>query len=128
LRRTRFGVGANYRGREVIGFRGGDTIASPTNPAVAVDDPAVDAYTTVYSKPYTTGTLTLGYRFKLKGATDVNVSLKVDNVFDYSEPRFYSTLLRPPSGNLNTAARVTVPGAFYYVNPRSYLFTVSLRH
>ncbi|HEX2862773.1 MAG TPA: TonB-dependent receptor plug domain-containing protein, partial [Lacunisphaera sp.] len=43
FKNVRFGAGVNYRGREVIGFRGSDTIQDPSNPTGAIDDPTVDA-------------------------------------------------------------------------------------
>lgn len=126
LRNLRIGAGANYRGREVIGFRGSDSIRNPSNPAAAIDDPTVDGYTPVYSSPYTTGTLTLGYWFKTRQRYRVNLELKVDNIFDYDSPRYFSTLQRPPGGDLSNPSRVAVPGSYYYVTPRNFTFTVGL--
>src|SRR5262249_34505396 len=37
------GFGLHYRGRMVVGYRGADTIVSPTNATAAIDDPSVDA-------------------------------------------------------------------------------------
>lgn len=126
FRHLRVGGGLNYRGREVIGFRGSDTIRSSSNAAAAIDDPNVDGYTPVYGSPYTTGTMTVGYWFKVKRRYRVNLEFKVDNLFNYDSPRYFSTLLRPPGGDVTNPARVSVPGSFYYINPRNVTFTTTL--
>lgn len=126
LRNFRIGVGANYRGREVIGFRGGDTIPNPNSPNTAIDDPAVDAYTPVYAAPYTTATVTLAYWFKVNNRYRVNLDLKVDNAFDYDSPRYFNTLQRPPGGDVTNPSRVAVPGQYYYIVPRNVTLTASL--
>ena len=128
MRGLRVGLGANYRGREVIGYRGADTIVNPANPATAVDDPTLNAYSTVTAKPYTTGTLMLGYTFRARRATQVNLGLKVDNLLNYDRPRYYNTTQRPRSGDLTNPSRVTVPNQFFYLTPRNYTLSVTLRH
>jgi hypothetical protein len=50
-----------FRGPQVIGHRGADTIVNPANPATAIDDPKVDAYTVVWQHAYFLGTATVGY-------------------------------------------------------------------
>ena len=44
----------------MLGYRASDTIASPTNPAVAIDDPKVGPYDTVEADPYYTAVLNVG--------------------------------------------------------------------
>ncbi|MSU50708.1 MAG: hypothetical protein EXS37_16745, partial [Opitutus sp.] len=41
LKGFKVGAGLNYRGGQVIGYRGADTIRDPRNPGQAIDDPAV---------------------------------------------------------------------------------------
>ena len=64
FKNVRVGMGLNYRGREVIGFRGADTIPNPANGTQAIDDPSVDAFTPVYRPGYYTTTLMFGYARK----------------------------------------------------------------
>ena len=120
------GEGANYRGREVIGFRGSDTIADPANPAAAIDDPSVDAFTPVYRPSYFTATLMFGYSRKILNHP-VRFDLRVENLLDEDEPLYYNTVMRPPGGNLSTPARVSTPNLFYYTTPRNYMLTVSVQ-
>src|SRR5581483_2202144 len=62
------GFGLHYRGRMVVGYRGSDTIVNPNNPTQAIDDPTVDAYTSVFTKPYTTEDARFAYTWKLKNS------------------------------------------------------------
>ena len=48
---VRLGAGVQYRGREIIGNRGADTIVDPNNPARAIDDPdAQRQHAALYAK------------------------------------------------------------------------------
>ncbi len=125
LKNVRFGVGANYRGREVIGFRGSDTIQDPANPAAAIDDPTVDAFTPVYRPSYYTTTLMFGYSRKIFDRP-VRFDLRVENALDEDEVLYYNTVMRPPGGNLSTPARVATPNLFSYITPRNYTLTVTV--
>jgi outer membrane receptor protein involved in Fe transport len=125
LKDVRFGVGANYRGREVIGFRGSDTIQDPANPTAAIDDPSVDAFTPVYRPSYYTATLMFGYSRKIFDRP-VRFDLRVENVLDEDKPLYYNTVMRPPGGNLSTPARVATPNLFSYITPRNYTLSVTV--
>ena len=39
-----------------------------------------------------------------------------------------NTTQRPPSGDLTNPSRVTVPNQFFYLTPRNYTLSVTLRH
>jgi outer membrane receptor protein involved in Fe transport len=125
LKNLRLGVGLNYRGREVIGFRGADTIRSTANAAAAIDDPAVDAYTPVYRPSYSTTTLLFGYSRRLFHAP-VRFDLRIENVLGEDMPLYYNTVQRPPGGDLSNPARVATPDLFSYLTPRNFMFTVSV--
>ncbi|MBI5692793.1 MAG: TonB-dependent receptor plug domain-containing protein [Verrucomicrobia bacterium] len=125
LKNLRLGVGLNYRGREVIGFRGADTIRSTANAAAAIDDPAVDAYTPVYRPSYSTTTLLFGYSRRLFHAP-VRFDLRIENVLGEDMPLYYNTVQRPPGGDVSNPARVATPDLFSYLTPRNFMFTVSV--
>lgn len=127
FRGLRIGAGANYRGKQVIGNRGGDTIRNPANAALAIDDPAAGPFDYVYSDPYTVAVLTFNYSKRFRKKYTVSFDLKVDNVFDYDKPLYYNTILRPPGGDLTNPARVATPSRFSWVMPRNYTLTTTLK-
>jgi len=115
----------NYRGREVIGFRGSDTIRNPSNPNAAVDDPNVDAFTPVYRPSYYLVTAMFGYSRRVF-EYPVRFDLRIENVLDEDMPLYYNTAMRAPGGDLSNPARVATPNLFSYITPRNYMLTVSL--
>ena len=127
LRGITLGAGVNYRGREIIGNYGADLMVNPSNPTQAIDNPALGPLNYVYGSSYYTGTFTAGYRLRLKNNASLSFNLKIDNLFDYREPRYYNTVLRPPGGDLSSFARVTTPYQFFYLTPRNFTLTVTLR-
>jgi outer membrane receptor protein involved in Fe transport len=120
LRGLRLGYGMQFRGPQVIGYRGSDTIVSPTNPNLAIDDPKVDAYTPVWQKAYYLATATVGYPIKFGHRQKVDLNLSVTNLFNYDKPIYNNTGLRASDGNLTTVARTTYPRAYSYTMPRSF--------
>jgi outer membrane receptor protein involved in Fe transport len=133
LKGLKIGAGFNYRGRKIVGFRGADTIqdpAQPNNPAAAIDDPAVDAFTPVYSPSYKTATLTLGYTFRLKERRRLALQLRIANLLNNDTPIYTSpTVQRAPGGDyVHTAARVATPFNFRYQVPRSFSLTTTLSY
>ena len=126
FRGLRFGGGARYRGRAVIGNRGADTIINPANPAQGIDDPAVDAFTIVYSPGYWVATATLGYNWRVSAKTQIRFNLSIDNLLDDAKPRYISTILRPPGGDVMNPARVTTPNNYWYQTPRSYTLAATV--
>jgi hypothetical protein len=127
LKGFKVGAGANYRGRQAISYRGGDTIVDPASPTNAIDDPSVGALDPVYVRGYTTATCVLGYNLKLGRAYAVQLDFKIDNLFDYSEPLYVGTVQRPVGGNLSSPARVATPSNLYYLTPRNYALSATLR-
>lgn len=127
LKGAKVGAGVNYRGRQAIGYRGGDTIVDPSAPTTAIDDPGVGGLDPVYVHGYTTATAVLGYNVKLTPKYTLQLDFKIDNLFDYSAPLYVGTVQRPVGGNLNTPARVATPSNLYYLTPRSYTLSAALR-
>lgn len=123
LKGLRLGGGARYRGPIVIGNRASDTIANPANPLLAIDNPAVDAYTPVYAAGYTVATATLGYNWRITKSHPVNLTLRIDNLLDEDKPHYNNTLPRPPGGDVTNPARISVGRSFWYQVPRSYNLT-----
>ncbi len=121
----RFGGGINYRGREIIGYRGADTIVNPAAPTTAIDDPSVDALTPVYRPGYSTTTLALGYTRKLLGYP-VRFDLTVNNVLDEDKVLYYNTAQRPPGGDVTNPGRVATPNQYYYIPPRSFSLSATV--
>lgn len=120
----RLGVGLQFRGPQVIGYRGADTIVDPANPARSVDNPDVDAYTTVEARSYYLGTLTLGYPLKAFRHT-IDLNLSISNLFNYRQPQYVSTAMRPPGGSVLDPSRVATPSTFSLVAPRGFKLAAS---
>lgn len=125
LKNVRLGAGVNHRGREVIGFRGSDTIRNPANANAAIDDPNVNAFTPVYRPSYYTATAMFGYSRRLFNYP-VRFDLRIENLFDEDVPLYYNTVQRPPGGDLSNPSRVATPNLFSYLTPRNYMFTMSV--
>ena len=127
LRGVRLGGGCNYRGREIIGYRGADTIVNPTNTRLAVDDPNASPVDPVYRKPYTLAIASLGYERRLGRSLRLSLDLKVEDLFNVDPVLYYNTALRPPGGDLTTPARVAKPYQFSLLAPRNSTLTATLR-
>ena len=127
LKGFKIGAGANYRARQVISYRGGDTMADPASPTNAIDDPSVGPLDPVYLHGYTTATLVFGYNFKLTRGYTLQLDFKIDNLLDYSAPLYVATVQRPVGGNLSSPARVATPSNLYYLTPRNYTLNASVR-
>ena len=125
FRGLRVGYGMQFRGPQVIGYRGADTMVNPANPATAIDDPKVDAYTVVWQHAYFLATGTIGYPVKLPGRQRAEINLSVANLFNFDEPLYNTAAVRPPNGDLTSPARVSYPRAFSYVTPRSFRLSVT---
>jgi hypothetical protein len=124
LKNVRFGVGLNYRGKEIIGYRGGDTIR--TGPTTAVDDPDVDATTPVYRDPYSLWTGVLGYTFRVNPKIRVKLDLRVSNLLNEDMLLYYTTTQRPPGGDITNPSRVATPSQFSFIVPRNYTLTATV--
>ena len=115
----------NYRGREVIGFRGADTIRNPANPATAIDDPAVNAFTAVYRPSYSTANVVIGYTYKIY-EHPVRFNLQIENVLQQDVPLYYNTVLRAPGGDVSNPGRVATPDLFSYITPRNFKLSATV--
>jgi outer membrane receptor protein involved in Fe transport len=129
------GVGLHYRGRMVVGYRGADTIVNPANPTTAIDDPTVDAYTTVFTKPYTTADARFAYHLKLNDKHSLQLTLNIANLTNRRTPVYFldvpggqstQTVLRPRGGDVTSPAVETVPASYSWLNPISYTFGATL--
>lgn len=138
LQRTRFkglrvGAGVRYRGKQIIGSRGSDTIVDPTNSARAIDDPKVDAYTPVYTpSDYYIVTATLNYTWRFKNRREVQANLVINNLLNDRGPQYSSiaqtaSALRPKGGDYTSPARETVPISFALKQPISYNLTLTTK-
>ena len=127
LKGFKIGAGLNYRGHQVIGYKGADTIRNPTNPTQAIDDPSVNGNDVVQTDPYVTATVTLGYARRLFKRYHLTVTLRIDNLFDYDRPLFTTTVLRPPGGDLTNPARVASPNRYTWLTPRNFLLTTAVK-
>ena len=132
LKHLRAGLGVRYRGRQIVGNKGSDTIVDPSNPNKAIDDPSVDAYTPLYSpKGYTILTATLARTWKLTQGRMMGVNLVVDNLLNDRGPIYSSTaqvasLLRPKDNDYTSPARVAVPRYYGLKQPLSFSLSVSI--
>lgn len=124
LRGLRVGYGMQFRGPQVIGYRGADTIVDPANPKLAIDDPNVDAYTVVWQKAYFLATATVGYPVKI-ARRKLDLNLSVTNLFSYDTPLYNTAGLRATNGDLTSPARTSYPRFFSYTTPRSYRLSVT---
>jgi outer membrane receptor protein involved in Fe transport len=127
MKDVRIGGGVNYRGPQVIGYKGGDTIVDPANPATTIDDPTRSATDVVYGPSYKSATLTLGYTIKAIKRYPVRLDLKIDNLFDTQPFIYYNATLKVKGGSLTTPARETVPYQYMFITPRNWNLTASVR-
>ena len=127
LRGFRAGAGLNYRGRQVIGYRGADTMRNPANASQAIDDPSVGPLDVVYQPAYTIATFTANYTKRLRQGLTLELGLRVSNLFDYAKPIYFATTLRPPGGNLADPARVATPVSYFWITPRNYSVSATLK-
>lgn len=125
LKGLRLGLGANVRGRSVIGYRGSDSIASGAT--TASDNPNIDAHNTVWAPGYYTMTATVGYRWRFKHGRELNFNLRISNLLNDRTVLYTGTVLRPANGDYTSPARVTYPGAYAYQMPISYYFTTTVK-
>lgn len=129
------GFGVHYRGKMVVGYRGADTIVNPANPTTAIDDPSVDAYTPVYSKPHTTADARFGYSWKLANRRTLALNLNIQNLLNNTTPIYFvnlpggqttNTILRNRNADVTSPAVYTVPAGFSYRTPLNWTLTTRL--
>jgi hypothetical protein len=130
------GLGFHYRGRMVVGYRGADSIVNPANPTTAIDDPTVDAYTTVFTKPYTTLDARFAYKLTLANRRVIDLTLNITNLSNRRTPVFFldppggqstNTVLRPRGADITSPALETVPGGYSWLAPIGFTLGANLR-
>jgi hypothetical protein len=156
LNGLRAGIGIQMRGPQFVGNRSGDTARNPTNPATTVPylgrgvyGPAgtqenVSAFEWVMSPGYTQVTGTLSYTLRLKETRrfipkTVRFDLSIENLNGRDSPIYGYT----STGGQNTngtnfvpndgpeaitsdPSRKSVPGNFFYLNPRNFSLTATM--
>ncbi len=133
LKGLRVGGGVRYRGKQIVGNRGSDTIVNPANPLTAIDDPNVNAYTPVYTpNDYYLVTGTLAYTWRFKNRREVQANLVINNLLNdrgplYSSNSFTNAPVRPKNNDYTSPARETVPIAFALKQPISYTLTLTMK-
>jgi outer membrane receptor protein involved in Fe transport len=127
LKGLRVGAGVNFRGPQVIGYKGADTIVDPSNPANAIPDPSRHATDVVYGPSYKIATATLGYTFKGFRHHPLRVDFKMDNVFNTQKFVYYNTTLKVRGGVLTTPAREAMPFQYILLTPRNWNLTANVK-
>ena len=133
LKGLRLGAGIRWRDKQIIGSRGSDTIADPSNPLRAIDNPNVDAYTPVYTpEDYYIVTTTMNYTWRLKNRREVQANLVINNALNDRGPQYSSiaqtaSALRPVGGDYRSPARETIPISYALKQPISFNFQVTLK-
>ena len=133
LKGLRLGAGIRWRDKQIIGSRGSDTIADPSNPLRAIDNPNVDAYTPVYTPDdYYIVTTTMSYTWRLKNRREIQANLVINNALNDRGPQYSSiaqtaAALRPVGGDYRSPARETVPISFALKQPISFNFQLTLK-
>jgi hypothetical protein len=133
LKGLRIGAGVRYRGKQIIGSRGSDTMVDPSNPTKAIDDPNVSAYTPVYTpNDYYIVTATMNYSWRFKNRRELQANLVINNLLNDRGPQYSSiaqsaSSLRPKGGDYTSPARETVPISFALKQPISYNFQLTLK-
>ncbi len=136
----RTGVAINYRGRQILGSRATDTIPSPTNPTLAVPDPAASATNYVFAGGYARGSGNLSYTVRLKESgrrfspKTIQFDLAIDNLLGMSKPIIEnapnstsnSTVLGARNNDISNPGVMAIPGSYNFVPPRSYTLTAKL--
>ena len=134
MRGVRVGLGVQYRGREIIGNRGADTMVDPNNPTRAIDDPTRSVNTPLYTpKGDYTVTATFGYLWRFNNH-NVQLNLVINNLLNDRTVYWTSstngaatTGLRPRDGNYASPARETVPVGFGQKTPINFNLSASWR-
>jgi outer membrane receptor protein involved in Fe transport len=127
LRSLRGGIGVQWRGKQILDNRGGDTIVDPSDPTKAIDDPRVGATDFYYTDPYWSVVGTLGYTWKLQHNRTVEVNLRLDNLLKSSGViQAQGGIYRPVDGDYSSPARQRVPFNYQYQLPTNYTLSAKL--
>ena len=134
IKGVRFGGGVQYRAKEIVAYRGADTIVNPANPATAIDDPNRDNTTPVYTpKGDYNVTATMGYNWKLWNrafqANLVVTNLLNDRSIIYAGQNGGAaiTAQRPRDGDYRSPAREAFPVAFGLKEPIKFSLSLTVK-
>ena len=129
LKGFKAGLGWQFKGPQVIGFRGSDQIEVTVNGVrTAIDDPAVNAYNRVYARSYGVCNATLSYSFKGYKKYPIDLQLSIDNLLNYDYPIYNSTGARPYNQDITSPARVYGSYlAYTYITPRTFTLRSTIR-
>jgi hypothetical protein len=130
----RLGGGVQFRGKEIVAYRGADTIVNPANPATAINDPTRDATTAVYTpKGDYTATATMGYSWKMWNRP-FQTNLVINNLLNDRTVIYAGqnggaavTAQRPRDGNYNSPAREAYPVAFGLKDPIKFSLSLTVK-
>jgi outer membrane receptor protein involved in Fe transport len=137
LRGLRAGLGAQYRGDIVSGYRTGDSTLDANGNVVPLYGTTAGLREPVYSKQPMNTVASLGYSTKLKGGfwrgmegKQISFQVNVNNLLN-KQGVFYQddrVTLRPPNGDLTQKVRESVPDKnAVYQQPISVIFTTTLK-
>jgi outer membrane receptor protein involved in Fe transport len=134
IKGLRFGGGVQYRAKEIVAYRGADTIVNPANPATAIDDPDRDGTTPVYTpKGDYTATATLGYSWKLWNRP-LQANLVISNLLNDRSIIYAGqnggaavTAQRPRGGDYRSPAREAYPVAFGLKEPIKFSLSFTVK-
>ena len=134
IKGLRFGGGVQYRAKEIVAYRGADTIVNPANPATAIDDPDRDGTTPVYTpKGDYTATATLGYSWKLWNRP-LQANLVISNLLNDRSIIYAGqnggaavTAQRPRGGDYRSPAREAYPVAFGLKEPIKFSLSLTVK-
>jgi outer membrane receptor for ferric coprogen and ferric-rhodotorulic acid len=127
LKGLRLGTGVQLRGKSIGGNRGTDTMRDPNNPSAAIDDPTVGSTDYVWADGYYQVTGTLGYDFKLPHNRRMRVDLRVNNLTDFSKPLYNASTQRIVGGDVTNPARRNEVDSAYYLRPRYWELSSTIR-
>ncbi|MES2694869.1 MAG: hypothetical protein V4773_15455, partial [Verrucomicrobiota bacterium] len=107
LKGLRLGLGAQYRGTNFLQYRTADTLVDPSNPNLAIDDPALGTNSPVYVRIPTLVTATFGYTLHLKPDArwkprSIEFQLRIKNLLNNQQVVYQDAGLqpRPPGGDI----------------------------
>jgi hypothetical protein len=142
LNGLRAGIAINYRGRQVLGARTADTIPDPNNPNVAIPDPTRGATSYIWGGGYTKATANFSYTYRLKESNGrysryapktIQFDFAIDNLFNLSRPLLEnssttnstanSLVTAPRDNDISNVGIMSIPGAYNWQPPRSYMLT-----
>lgn len=137
LRGFRIGLGVQYRGDIVSGYRTGDSKLDANGNVVPLYGTTDGMLYPVYSKQPLNTVATLGYSMKLRGkfwkgieGKQLLFQLNINNVLNKQGVFFQDdrVTLRPPNGDLSVPYRESIPDKnAVYQQPISAIFTTTLK-